>query len=116
MEVNVYGDVYVYKNEEDGKPHERKTSSIRSSPALSTAKKQVKERDQVCQCCGEIGVNGHLEVHHILPLAKYKSLATDEHNLIALCQSCHHKYHEQYEGCEGADTFSKWLSDNRRVF
>lgn len=110
MEVNIYGDVYV---EQKQKKQERNITTIRRSPGLKTAKNKVKERDKVCQCCGEIGVNGHLEVHHILPLSKYKELASDEHNMIALCQKCHRKYHEVYKDCEGADTFSKWLSDNK---
>lgn len=114
MDINVYGNVYI-KSDEDLKK-DRKTSTIRTSPRLGTAKKAVKDRDKVCVCCGEIGVNGHLEVHHIMPLSKYKSLATDEHNMVAMCQRCHRKYHEEYKDCEGADTFSKWLLDNGRKY
>ena len=114
MDINVYGNVYIGNIEEEEEHSERTIQTIRRSPAVATSKKNVKSRDKVCQCCGEIGTNGHLEVHHIMPLAKYKELASDESNMIALCQSCHHKYHEAYEGCEGADNFAKWLSDNRR--
>lgn len=107
MDIKVYGDVYINDKKE------RKISTIRTSSKLATVKKIVKERDKFCICCGDIGVNGQLEVHHIMPLAKYKDLATDEHNMVALCQKCHRKYHEEYKDCEGADTFAKWILSNR---
>lgn len=110
MEINVTGNVYINFSDED-KTSDRSIQTIRRSPAVSTAKRNVKNRDKVCQVCGEIGTNGHLEIHHILPVAKYKELASDERNMIALCQSCHHKYHEKYDGCEGADTFAKFIRD-----
>ena len=90
---------------------------LRTSNAVTSAKKKVKARDSVCQCCGELPVNGHLEVHHIFLLAKYPSLASDEGNMIALCQKCHRKYHEMYDDRDvNAVTFAKFLKDygNRR--
>ena len=95
----------------------KSTHKIRTSSAVNTAKRKVKARDGCCQCCGEIGVNGHLEVHHIMPVSKYPSLASDELNMLALCQKCHRKYHDMYDdGDVGAVTFSKFLKDygNRR--
>ena len=95
MEIIVNGDVYI--NENGGNEQkDRKVATIRRSPALASAKKKVKARDSVCQCCGEIDVNGHLEIHHILPLSSYPNLATDEGNLVALCQKCHDKLHKEY--------------------
>lgn len=60
--------------------------------------------------------NGHLEVHHINPLAQYPKMATDDGNGIALCQKCHRKYHEEYKGNENAYTFALFLKrfGNRR--
>ena len=85
---------------------------LRTSSAVSTAKKKVKQRDGVCICCGDIGVNGHLEIHHILPISRYKELASDTGNMIALCQKCHHKYHEMYSDNDvNAVTFAKYLKD-----
>lgn len=103
MDVNVYGDVYVTYEEVE------KVQDT-SKRLLSVVKKDVRKRDKCCQVCGgEV----NLQVHHILPLSKYEELASDEHNLIVLCQSCHDKYHSQYRGSEGADTFSKWLINGR---
>lgn len=52
-----------------------------------------------------------LEVHHIFPVSKYPSLASDEKNMITLCQHCHRKYHDSYDGSEGAETFAKYMRD-----
>ena len=46
-----------------------------------------------------------------MPLAKYPSLASDERNMITLCQICDRKYHDSYEGSEGAETFAKFMRD-----
>ena len=32
-------------------------------------------------------------------------------NLITLCQSCHRKYHDEFEGSEGAVSFAKYIRD-----
>ena len=116
MNINVYGgDVYV--NSEDKEIIEKtvsKTQDIRKNVSVNVAKKNVKKRDGCCQVCGEM--DKPLEIHHIMPLAKYPSLASDEHNLITLCQKHHKEYHELYKDSEGADTFSKYLIDNHRRF
>lgn len=96
---------------------EKSVHKIRSSNAVSSAKKRVKARDGCCQCCGEVPINNHLEIHHLLPVSKYKDLAADEGNMIALCQKCHRKYHDKYDDENtNAVTFSKFLKDygNRR--
>ena len=115
MNVNVYGDVHViYEDKEVIERKINKTQDIRKNVSVATAKKNVKKRDSCCQVCGES--NMQLQVHHILPLAKYPELASDEANMILLCQSCHMKYHEQYKDSEGADTFCKWIIDKNRRF
>lgn len=119
--ITVNGEVIIniYNNNEDivGENDNRKVSTIRSSKAVTTAKKNVKARDCACMCCNEVPKNNHLEVHHIMPVAKYKDLASDERNMISLCQKCHKKYHELYDGEEvGAVTFANFMRDfaNRR--
>ena len=115
MNVNVYGNVYVnYEDKEVVEKTVSKTQDIRKNIGVNAAKKNVRKRDKACQVCGEM--DKPLEVHHILPLAKYPSLASDEHNLITLCQKHHKEYHELYKDSEGADTFSKYLIDNHRRF
>ena len=92
MDIAVYGDVHIHTAETK---KEVNLHTIRSSNAVSSAKKKVKERDTVCQCCGEF--NEILECHHIFPVAKYPQLASDEGNMVLMCQSCHARYHNRHE-------------------
>lgn len=62
------------------------------------ARDQVRERDEVCQHCGEDGSNRRLHVHHIVPVRKYRESdgldLKDAHkleNLVLLCNRCHGK-------------------------
>ena len=103
IEITINGDVYIYDGEK------KTTPKLRTTNAVKNAKNNVKIRDDCCQCCGEH--NKILEVHHIMPISKYPNLASDTSNLIALCQHCHKKYHDTYEGAEGADTFAKFMRD-----
>ena len=100
MEVNVYGDVHVHTDD---------NSSTNKGPAeLAVMKKAVKQRDDhQCQCCGE--KDKILEVHHIFPQSRYPELIHNSSNMITLCQSCHTKYHKQYEGTEGAVSFVQYI-------
>jgi|GEM_PF-6298222 len=110
MNIVVNGDVVIYENTSSKKS----VKDIRVSSQLSKVKQKVKSRDGLCQCCGE-DANGHLEVHHILPVAKYKDLACDMNNMISLCQKCHAKYHDLYPQVN-AVTFSDYMKRyaNRR--
>lgn len=56
-------------------------------------KKAVKERDGVCQCCGD---DKSLEAHHIFAYANQESLRDTVENGITLCKWCHRKYHSHY--------------------
>lgn len=105
MDIAVYGDVHIHTAETK---KEVNLHTIRTSNAVTSAKKRVKERDKVCQCCGEF--NEILECHHIFPVAKYPYLASDEHNMVLMCQSCHARYHNRYE-LEDVDplTFAKFM-------
>lgn len=112
MDIAVYGDVHIHTAETK---KEVSIHTIRNSNAVTTAKKNVKSRDKVCQCCGDIGVNGELEIHHIFSVAKYKELASDEGNMITLCKSCHSRYHNRYEleDCN-AVTFAEFMKNNAK--
>lgn len=107
--INVYGDLLLSGNKEDTV---QRKQNIRSSPVYHEMKKRVKARDKVCQVCGEIDLNGHLEVHHILPLSDYPDLACDEGNCICLCQKHHHEYHNSYD-VVNAVTFTEFMKEKR---
>lgn len=62
----------------------------------SEARRRVRERDEVCQECGDDGTDTYLDVHHIVPVRKFHESdsadiadAHDEGNLVLLCRSCH---------------------------
>lgn len=113
MDIAIYGgDVHIHTAETK---REVSVHTIRTSNSVTNAKKRVKERDGVCQCCGEVDVDGHLEIHHIFPLSHYKDLASDENNMIALCQSCHARYHNRHDLADvNPVTFAKFLKNNCR--
>ena len=52
----------------------------------------------VCEKCGAIGT----EVHHIIHLTPENvtdpSIATNQENLMLLCNECHNKAHGRFEG------------------
>ena len=82
---------------------------LRNSKELKEIKKQVKMRDGACVLCGD--KDSQLEVHHILPLSEYPSLASDCKNLITLCQKCHRKYHDKYDGNICAESLVKYAGE-----
>lgn len=60
------------------------------------ARETVRQRDEVCQHCGEDGTTMQLDVHHLTPVREYRSDpnqeladAHDLENLILLCKRCH---------------------------
>ena len=105
MEIvnNVYGEVHVHTSNKDD------AIVGKTSPEMALIKRSVKMRDKCCQVCGE--QDKPLEVHHIFPQSKYNNMSWNTANLITLCQHCHRKYHEKYEGSEGAVTFAKYIRD-----
>ena len=44
-----------------------------------------------CAMCGE--VSDQMELHHILPVARFPELWDDRRNLVALCHGCHKEIH-----------------------
>ena len=60
------------------------------------ARRQVKERDEVCQTCSADDIEAQLEVHHIVPFNRFRQAecvdVSDGHdlsNLVLLCRDCH---------------------------
>lgn len=107
MYVNIQGDIHVHVDENT---EDKPLKDIRNSPKLYELKQKVKKRDSVCQVCG---TNGQLEIHHIFPVAKYKSLALDCDNMVAICQSCHQKYHNEADENVNPVTFAKFMVERR---
>ena len=44
-----------------------------------------------CQICGE--VSERMELHHVLPVARFPELWNDRRNCVALCHDCHKEIH-----------------------
>lgn len=108
MDIAVYGDVHIHTAETK---KEVNLHTIRNSGAVNSVKQKVRERDKVCQCCGE--VDKILECHHIFPVANYPDLASDINNVQLLCQSCHAKYHNQYKLKDvNPLTYAKFIKEN----
>ena len=82
---------------------------LRNSNELKEIKKLVKIRDGGCVLCGD--KDSQLEIHHILPISEYPSLALDCKNLITLCQKCHRRYHDKYDGNIGAESLIKYAGE-----
>lgn len=64
----------------------------------TVARREVNERDEVCQNCGRDGSERLLDVHHIIPVRVFKQAsnaavedAHDLENLVLLCRPCHAK-------------------------
>lgn len=102
---------HIVKSQEPKKDPNKPGSlaqQMRKDVSMTKWKKQVHNRDQVCQCCGD---PIDLECHHVMPLSQYPSLGTDVGNGILLCSSCHHDYHKAYEGTENAVTLAKFMKE-----
>lgn len=56
-------------------------------------RRDILERDGVCQICGSDGSDTHLDVHHIVPRSEFDVVenANTPINLVVLCRSCHKK-------------------------
>lgn len=64
----------------------------RKTPNYRKWRRDVIERDKVCQMCG---TDQKLEAHHIKPFAKFPELRFSLENGITLCKSCHRQHHKQ---------------------
>jgi transcription elongation factor Elf1 len=58
------------------------------------AKKRLYEAyDGRCPHCGRKFDFDTMELHHVLPYARFQDLITDERNLLLLCHDCHKEVH-----------------------
>lgn len=110
MDIAVYGDVHIHTAETK---KEVSIHTIRTSNAVTTAKKNVKQRDKICKCCGNEELE--TEIHHIFPVSQYPELASNTGNMITLCQSCHARYHNRYD-LDNANpvTFIEFMMNNAK--
>ena len=52
-----------------------------------------KEHDGRCPHCGRKFGQDAMEMHHVLPYARFQDLINDERNMILLCHDCHKEIH-----------------------
>ena len=52
-----------------------------------------KEHEGRCPHCGRKFGFDVMELHHVLPYARFQDLITDERNLLLLCHDCHKEVH-----------------------
>lgn len=65
-------------------------------PGWTIIREQIRDRDEICQLCGHDGSQTDLDVHHIIPIRKFREKANvslekanHEANLILLRRRCH---------------------------
>ena len=70
--------------------------SRRYGAGWAVARERVQRRDEICQFCGDDGTERSLEVHHIVPVRRFREVerasiedAHRESNLVLLCSRCH---------------------------
>ena len=66
--------------------------NIDSTFRIKRLKRECKEmQGNLCPMCGE--VSDQMELHHILPVARFPELWDDRRNCVALCHDCHKEIH-----------------------
>lgn len=66
--------------------------NIDSTYRMKEIRREVKAaQDNRCPMCGE--VSERMELHHILPVARFPELWDDRRNCVALCHRCHKEIH-----------------------
>lgn len=68
------------------------STNVRDSSEYRNWRESVKSRDG---CCVDCGSTEGLHAHHIIPVEKDESLATDVSNGETLCQECHANKHPE---------------------
>lgn len=67
----------------------RDSETLRYGPGWPKTREKIRARDKVCQSCGDPPGETALHVHHLVP---YRFGGTNHpSNLVALCDSCHHR-------------------------
>lgn len=57
--------------------------------------KKIKKERLCCEECGERLKGNHSEISHILPKQYFKSIATDDENVMYLCKKHHNFYDDR---------------------
>lgn len=66
--------------------------NINSTYRMKDIRREVKAaQGNRCPMCGE--VSEQMELHHILPVARFPELWDDRRNCVALCHYCHKEIH-----------------------
>lgn len=66
--------------------------NIDSTYRMKRLKRECKEmQGDRCPMCGE--VSERMELHHILPVARFPELWDNRRNCVALCHNCHKEIH-----------------------
>ena len=66
--------------------------NIDSTYRMKDIRRLVKAaQDNRCPMCGK--VSERMELHHILPIARFPELWDDRRNCVALCRDCHKEIH-----------------------
>lgn len=66
--------------------------NIDSTYRMKDIRRKVKAaQGDRCPMCGE--VSERMELHHILPVARFPELWDDRRNCVALCHDCHKEIH-----------------------
>lgn len=66
--------------------------NIDSTYRLKNIRREVKAaQGDRCPMCGEVAER--MELHHILPVARFPELWDDRRNCVALCHDCHKEIH-----------------------
>lgn len=73
---------------------------------------KIRERDEVCQKCGEDGSGDQLHVHHIVPRREFENVneSNTRDNLILVCRSCHMKVEKGDASCPKPNEENKVIS------
>ena len=79
---------------------------------------KIRERDEVCQVCGEDGLNHMLDVHHIVPRCEFDAVENSNklYNLVLLCRSCHKRVEHRSIPCPHPTLQPRSVADEIALF
>ena len=93
--IKIAGLFFTLSNTPVKKRNSRKADdrdNIDSTYRMKHIRREVKAaQGNRCPICGE--VSDQMELHHILPVARFPELWDDRRNCVALCHDCHNEIH-----------------------
>lgn len=72
------------------------------------ATEEILKQEKKCCICR---TKTNLEPHHILHTTKYDELHNSIENLVVMCNTCHHNYHQKYHYNIGFKTLLEFQQD-----